>query len=302
MINGQFSERNYMGKIRVKTIGDETQEKEEQLKAKKKAEAKRAQEAAKKAADKTEASEETVAEKIEAKAEKDAEGTETKAEVKKKKAKSAAKFKKETKQKHSKQYLTVAAHVEKNKKYALSEAVALLPKLQRAKFDETVELHINTLEKGISGSVILPHGTGKTIRIAIANQSADAKAVEELVKKIEGGQIEFDVLIATPDTMPKLAKVARVLGPRGLMPNPKNGTVTPKPDEAAKKFEGGQMHFKTEAKFPLLHMTIGKVSFGDKKLAENAKASLHAVKSKNIRTVTLKSTMSPGIELDTNAL
>lgn len=293
-----------MGKIRVKTIGDETQEKDEQLKAKKKAEAKRAQEAAKKSAEETEApKEETVAEKIaEKKAEKEAEATETKAEVKEKKAKSAKKFQKEDKQKHSKQYLAVAAHVEKKKQYSLAEAVALLPKLQRAKFDETVELHINTHEKGISGSVVLPHGTGKTLKIVIANQSTDPKAVEELVKKIEGGQIEFDVLIATPDTMPKLAKVARVLGPRGLMPNPKNGTVTPKPEEAAKKFEGGQMHFKTEAKFPLLHLTIGKVSFGDKKLAENAKASLQAVQNKNIRTVTLKSTMSPGIELDTNSL
>lgn len=293
-----------MGKIRVKTIGDETQEKDEQLKAKKKAEAKRAQEAAKKTAEETETpKEETVTEKIaEKKAEKAAEVTETKAEVKEKKAKSAKKFQKDTTEKHSKNYRTVAAQVEKQKKYSLTEAIALLPKLQRAKFDETVELHINTHERGVSGSVVLPHGTGKTLKIVIANQTTDPKAVEALVKKIEGGQIEFDVLIATPDTMPKLAKVARVLGPRGLMPNPKNGTVTPKPEEAAKKFEGGQMHFKTEAKFPLLHLTIGKVSFGEKKLTENVKATIEAVQNKNIRTATLKSTMSPAITLDTNSL
>ena len=90
-----------------------------------------------------------------------------------------------------------------------------------------------------------------------------------MIKNIESGKIDFDILDRNPDTMPKLAKVARVLGPRGLMPNPKNGTVTPKPEEIAKKFEGGQFNFKTEAKFPLLHLTVGKISFGDKKLTEN---------------------------------
>ena len=98
--------------------------------------------------------------------------------------------------------------------------------------------------------------------------------------------------------MPKLARVARVLGPKGLMPNPKNGTVTPKPEEAAKKFEGGQMNFKTEAKFPLLHLSVGKLSFGEQKLAENIKAAIAAVNSKKIKNVTLKSTMSPGLKLD----
>ncbi|MEK7571854.1 MAG: 50S ribosomal protein L1 [Patescibacteria group bacterium] len=271
-----------MGKIRVKTIGDEQQEKDEQLKAKKRAEAKRAQ----KTADASE--EEKNGEVKEAVAEKPA--------VKKQQKKVG-----QTKS-HSKSYTTAAAYVDKDKKYSLTESLSLLSKLQRAKFDETVELHINTVEKGISGAVVLPHGTGKTIRVEIANQTVDAKKVEELVKAIEAGQINFDVLIATPDTMPKLARVAKVLGPRGLMPNPKNGTVTQKPDEAAKKFAGGQMHYKTEAKFPILHFTVGKASFGEKKLQENVKAFVQAVQTKNIKTVTIKSTMSPAVTLDITSL
>lgn len=282
-----------MGKIRVKTIGDEEQSKKEEKKAKARAEAKKAREAA----EATSGAEEETPKK------QTADAAESQTEDKDKKAKKKAKYQKAKKtEKHSKAYKTVAAKVEKDKKYKLPEALALLPELQRAKFDETVELHINTTDKGISGNVTLPHGTGKQTKVVIANQTTDAKGVEELVKNIEAGQIDFDVLIATPDAMPKLARVARVLGPRGLMPNPKNGTVTPKPDDIAKKFAGGQMNFKTEAKFPLLHLTVGKVSFGDKKLSENIKAAVAAIKSKNIKTVTLKATMSPGLKLDTASL
>lgn len=203
---------------------------------------------------------------------------------------------------HSKNYTKVASLVDKNKKYKLDEALELLEKLKRATFDESVELHFNTHEKGVSGSFTLPHGTGKQMRVVIANQTEDPKAVEDLVKNIEAGKIDFDVLIATPDAMPKLARVARVLGPRGLMPNPKNGTVSPKPEDVAKQFAGGQINFKTEAKFPLLHLNVGKLSFGDKKLAENIKVAVEAVKTKHIKTATLKSTMSPGIKLELSSL
>lgn len=264
-----------MGKIRVKTIGDE--EKEVKAKQKEEQRLKAIEEAKAKAG---------VTEETNPQAPK-----EEKARVAVKKSK-----------KHSTNYLKAASQVDKNKNYALNEALEILPKLQRAKFDETVELHINTTDKGISGSVTLPHGTGKETRVVIANASEDPKAVDELVKKIESGQIDFDVLIATPDAMPKLARVARVLGPRGLMPNPKNGTVSPKPEAVAQKFAGGQINFKTESKFPLLHMAVGKVSFGDKKLADNIKTAIGAVKTKNIRTITLKSTMSPGLKLEIASL
>jgi len=282
-----------MGKIRIKTFGDEEQEKEDQKKAAARAEAKKAKEAAeKRAEDAGEAPAETKTDGAE-------EPKEAAGEAKKKKKE---KFLKKKKQAHSTKYLAVVTKVDKNKVYKLTEALAVLPELKLAKFDETVELHINTTETGISGAVTLPHGTGKAVRVAIMNAAADLKSAEELIKKIESGQIDFDILIATPDSMPKLAKVARILGPKGMMPNPKNGTVTPKPEEAAKKFEGGQMNFKTEAKFPILHLTVGKVSFGEKKLAENIKAAVAAVNAKKIKNVTLKSTMSPGLKLDTASL
>lgn len=274
-----------MGKIRVKTLGDEAAEKQQKEEAKKRAEAK-----------KVELKEKTT--------EKNAEEAETTVQETPKTVSSYAKKAslKNKRDKHSKSYQKVATLVDKNKTYSLDEALKLLPQLKLTKFDETVELHINTTDKGISGNVSLPHGTGKQVRVAIANQTEDPKAVEELVKKIDAGTIDFDVLLATPDAMPKLARVAKFLGPRGLMPNPKNGTVTPKPEEAAKRFEGGLVNFKTEAKFPLLHMAVGKLSFGEEKLTENIKVALHAVQMKNVKNVTLKSTMSPGLKLNAASL
>ncbi len=279
-----------MGKIRVKTVGEEDQS-EQKAQAKEKARLKAIEEAKAKAGVKELAEDSNEA----------ASDTEVE-ESKPVKGKDYIKQAIEKKDKHSKSYSKVSSEVDKNKKYSLHDALEILPKLQRAKFDETVELHINTTDKGISGNVVLPHGTGKETRVAIANASEDPKAVDELIKAIEAGKVDFDVLIATPDAMPKLARVARVLGPRGLMPNPKNGTVTPKPEEAAKKFAGGQINFKTEAKFPILHMAVGKVSFGDKKLADNIKTAISAVKVKNIKNVTLKSTISPGLKLETASL
>jgi large subunit ribosomal protein L1 len=286
-----------MGKIRVKTIGDEELEKKDLKKAQARAEAKKAREEAE-ARHAAEAGQ-TEEKKEESKAE-TAHTEDPKAEKEVKKDKKNYK-KAGVKKTKSTSYQKVEALLDKNKKYKLADALPLLEKLKRAKFDETVELHINTIEKGISGSITLPHGTGKAIRVVIANAAADPKTVDELIKKIESGKIDFDVLVATPDTMSKLAKVARVLGPRGLMPNPKNGTVTPKPDEIAKKFAGGQFNFKTEAKFPILHLAVGKLSFGDKKLSENITTAVRAVKAKNIRSMTLKSTMSPGIQIETSS-
>jgi len=296
-----------MGKIRVKTIGDEELEKKDLKKAQARAEAKKAKEEAearKAAAESTkENKEETQSAKPtekEVKVQKaQTEKTEAK-ETKNLQKKETKKF--APKKKKSESYQKIAVLIDKNKKYKLTEALPLLDKMKRVKFDETVELHINTIEKGISGSLTLPHGTGKTTRVVVANAALDPKNVDELIKKIETGKIDFDVLVATPDTMPKLAKVARVLGPRGLMPNPKNGTVTPKPDEVAKKFAGGQFNFKTESKFPILHLAVGKVSFGDEKLMDNIMTTVKAVKAKNIKSMILKSSMSPGIQIETSSL
>jgi large subunit ribosomal protein L1 len=282
-----------MGKIRIKTLGDEEQEKKQALDAKKRAEAKKAE----KAETPVEHADEAKLEKRE-----DAAVAFAPTENQEKKDKKE-KFQKKTSKgsTRSKSYQTKAVLVEKDRPYTLDAAVKLLPELKRAKFDETVELHFTTTEKGISGSVTLPHGTGKQTRIAIARGS-DSESIDKLVKSIESGNLDFDILIATPDAMPKLARVAKVLGPRGMMPNPKNGTVSPNPDEVAKKYEGGQINFKTESKFPLLHVAVGKVSFGEDKIKENVVTVMQALDKKKLRNATLKSTMSPAIHLDLASL
>lgn len=189
----------------------------------------------------------------------------------------------------SKSYSEKASLVDKKTKYSISEALDLIEKLKRAKFDETVELHLNTTKTGQMGTITLPHGTGKATRVAVAS--------DELIAEIEKGKIDFDVLLSTADMMPKLARVARVLGPRGLMPNPKNGTVVKDPANAAKQFEAGQLTIKTESKFPIIHLSVGKVSFGKDKLTENIKAAVETIKTSNIKNATLKSTMSAGVKI-----
>lgn len=261
-----------MGKVRIKTLGDETVEEQEKLEAKKRSEAKKAEKAGS-------PSEETSVE---------AQKTEEKGEEKKKGVSATSK------KVRSEKYLAKAAKRDKSQQYKLAEAVEMLPSLGLGSFDETVELHINTNTSGLSGTLSLPHGTGKQTRVAIATDA--------LIAEIEKGTINFDVLVAEPMMMPKLAKVAKVLGPRGLMPNPKNGTVSPKPEEVAKKFEGGQVNYKTEAKFPILHLSVGKVSFGPEKLSANIKNAIQTIQKANIKNVTLKSTMSPALKLDLTSL
>ena len=215
--------------------------------------------------------------------------TEEKQEVKTK-IKAKKNLKKEKKAPHSKSYQKAMETLDRNKKYKLTDALSILEKLKRSKFDETVELHLNTFEPGISGNVILPHGTGKTVRVAIAD--------DDLLAKVAKGKIDFDILLANPAMMPKLARVAKILGPRGLMPNPKNATLVKDPEKAAQEFKKGQINFRTELKAPIMHLIVGKVSFGAKKLAENINALIEAIEKEKIRNVTLKSTMSPGIKLD----
>lgn len=197
----------------------------------------------------------------------------------------------------SKRHKSNAGLIDKNRMYTLKEAVENLKKFKTSKFDETVELHLNVTEKGISGQVTLPHGTGKKLRIVVADPSASSGQVDELIEKIEKGIIDFDILVATPDVMPQLAKVARVLGPRGLMPNPKNGTVTTNPDETIAKLSAGQMTYKTEAKDPIMHLTVGKISFEEKKIEENVKSLFDSIGASKINQAVLKSSMSPGIKI-----
>ncbi|MBI3577433.1 50S ribosomal protein L1 [Candidatus Gottesmanbacteria bacterium] len=195
----------------------------------------------------------------------------------------------------SKRYQEAAKLVDRNKQYALTDAIDLVKKTSLTKFDGTVELHINLNHESIGetkafrASVRLPHATGKTVRVAIAD--------DELLLKIEKGQLDFDVLVAPPSMMPKLAKFAKMLGPKGLMPNPKNGTVTDNPEKRAKELAGGEVNFKTDPDQPLLHLVVGKVSQPEKELAENIEAYLSAIGKPKILKVTLSSTMGPGIKV-----
>lgn len=282
-----------MGKIRVKTLGDEEQEAKDKADAERKRAARLAsaersdggQE--KKAREDSEQSNETEDQPQTSAPEAQSPSSEIEAKAKPRKDKKA-KFAKKANNR-SANYKSKAMEVDKTRTYPLSEALELLKKINLAKFDETVELHINTVEAGINGTVKLPHGTGKELRIAVVN--------DEVLAEVESGKINFDILIAEPSSMPKLARVAKVLGPRGLMPNPKNGTISDNPQEAMKKFQGGQISFKTESKIPIIHVSVGKMSFGDEKLTENIQAFIGAVKKSRISKVVLKSTMSPAIKL-----
>jgi|SRR3989344_218060 len=261
-----------MGKIRIKTIGIEEVEKQEKKKAKIRAETK------KQAKPEKAAKAEQVAEVLA--------GTEDKSE---KPAKKKQKTAKTTKKVSGKKYLVSKKLVDKKKVYPLDEAVKLIKQMKYTSFDESVEVHLNLKELGIKGEVSLPHGTGKAVNVAIA----DDKVLDE----IESGNITFDVLIASPSFMPKLVKFAKILGPKGLMPNPKNGTVSDKPEEAAKKFKTGSVRYKSEAKFPLIHQSVGKISYSEKQIEENIASFLDSVDRKNITNAFISSTMSPSVQI-----
>lgn len=292
-----------MGKIRVKTLGIEEEEKQQKKQAKKRQEDKKAysssdaesiggQETKIENIVKTEELKAEEITKKEAPSEQAEKNEEKKAHLDSARQAKKEKFAEKKKQSRSQKYQTVAKMVDKNKTYSLKEALELLPKLKISNFDETIELHINTIETGISGNLNLPHGTGKKTRVVIADDA--------IIAGVEKGKIDFDVLLATPAMMPKLAKVARILGPKGLMPNPKNGTISQKPEDLVKKYEAGQIGFKTEAKTPIIHLSVGKLSFGDKKLLENVKTAITTIQINKIKNVTLKSTMSPGIKINFN--
>jgi large subunit ribosomal protein L1 len=206
--------------------------------------------------------------------------------------------KKERKAKsRGKRYKEALQSFDRTKWYSISDALSLLRKISLAKFDSSVELHINMTEKGLRGTVKLPHGTGKDVKVMIA----DSNTIDKLIESIEKGKIDFHALVAHPSVMPKLAKVARYLGPKGLMPNPKNGTISPKPEEVAKRLSGGEINWKTEADFPIVHQVIGKLSFKDEQLEANFAGFVKALNPVKIRNITLKSTMSPGIRVEFNS-
>ena len=191
---------------------------------------------------------------------------------------------------HGKNYQEARKMIDKNKYYSLQEAISLLKKIKQTEFDQSVELHFVADETGLKGEVELPFSTGKIVRVKIVD--------DNVLSDLEKGKIEFDVLVTHPSFMPKLAKYAKVLGPKGLMPNPKAGTVSMKPEEVVKKFEKGMLRWKTEAKFPLIHQMIGKISFEKKNLIANAEKFIEAVGKIHIKNAFIKTTMSPAVKLE----
>lgn len=188
-----------------------------------------------------------------------------------------------------KKYLKSKENISNTTLYKLSEAIKLVKELSYSKFDGTMELHLVVKKQGISAQVALPYSTGKQKKIEIAT--------EKTLEKLKTGKIDFDLLLATSEMMPKLAIYARLLGPRGLMPNPKNGTVIKK-DSDAEKFKGNLITIKTEREHPLIHTSFGKVSMKQEELSQNANTILEALDgSKQIIKAFLKSTMSPAVRI-----
>lgn len=214
--------------------------------------------------------------------------TETPAK-KRKSAVQKVKTKKRVKHPRSKKYLAAREKINNSIQYPIEKALKLLRQVSFAKFDASVELHLNLKIDKLQGELQLPHGTGKKQLVEIAS--------EKTLAKLNNQQIDFDVLIAEPKIMPQLAKYAKILGPKGLMPNPKTNTVTDKPEELKKKLEAGALQFKSEKKSPIIHLTIGRLSFQDKQLQQNIEAVFKTILPKNITQAFLCSSMSPSIKL-----
>ena len=224
--------------------------------------------------------------------------------------------------KRGKKYLAAVKEYDKAAQYAPAEAIENVLKMASAKFDETVEVHVRLgvdgrhADQQVRGAVVLPHGTGKTVRVLVFAKGDKAKEAEEagadfvgaedLVSKIQGeGWFDFDVVVATPDMMGVVGRLGRVLGPKGLMPNPKSGTVTMDLVKALEEIKAGKVEYRLD-KTNIIHTPIGKKSFGAEKLTDNLNALLEAVtkakpaaaKGQYMRSVTITSTMGPGVKIN----
>ncbi len=226
---------------------------------------------------------------------------------------------------HGKKFNAVAALVEAQRRYSPAEACELVKKTARAKFDETVDLAVKLgvdprhADQMIRGAVVLPAGTGKTQRVAVfcrgekqqeaRNAGADEVGAEDLVERVQGGFLDFDVVIASPDMMVLVGRLGRVLGPRGLMPNPKTGTVTPDVAKAVADAKGGKIEYRTE-KTGIIHAPIGKASFAAEDLERNLRTVVDALnrakpataKGIYMQSVTVSTTMGPGIRVDSGTV
>jgi len=223
--------------------------------------------------------------------------------------------------KHGKSYIETRKRVDREREYSPSEALRLIKELKRSKFDETVEVHVRTglnvrhADEQLRGTIALPNGLGKDVRVAVfakgdkareaEEAGADVVGAEDLAQRVQDGFTDFDVAIATPDLMPVVGRLGRILGPQGKMPNPKVGTVTMDVRRAVEESKAGKVEYRTD-RTAIVHLSLGKTSFEDAKLLENYQAVIEelirakpaAAKGKYIRTITMASTMGPGVKVD----
>jgi large subunit ribosomal protein L1 len=235
------------------------------------------------------------------------------------KPKQAAKPARSRLERRGKNFRKVAEQVEKGKLYSLADALELATKTSPTKFDATVELHVNLnvdprhADQNIRDNLVLPQGTGKNVRVAVfadeGADNADLSGIEAITKALDKGELNFDILIATPANMPKLGKYARVLGPRGLMPNPKSGTVTTDVPKAVAEAKAGRVEYRVDST-GIVHMGVGKVSFGATKLSENVRAIFASIKAAKpssvkgsyVKAIYLTTTMGPSIKIEASEL
>lgn len=197
--------------------------------------------------------------------------------------------------KRGKKYKSMVKEVKKGELYSIADAVEKLTKLAERTKLKTVELTLNTLDTGLRGELKLPHSTGKEVKISIFS--------DKLAAEVEKGKIDFSILLATPADMPKLARLAKILGPKGLMPNPKSGTVTENPEKRmAELTAGGTLPYKTEAKFPIIHLALGKITQDKKDLSENIAESLKGIGITKIKSAYLSCTHTPSVRLQLGTL
>lgn len=208
----------------------------------------------------------------------------------------------------SKKYQEVVKDLDRTKTYPIETAVDMVKKLSYAKFNATLEAHVNTAQTGIRGLVSLPYASGKKLRILVFGHLPEPSEYEGVVfgddstiESISQGKVDFDLVITTPEWMPKLTKVAKILGPKGLMPNPKNGTITSGEDglkKAVEGFQAGKTEYKTESKAPVIHLGLGKLNQPTEELSQNVKTLLSTLGKTRIKKVSLSPTMGPSVKVD----
>jgi large subunit ribosomal protein L1 len=223
--------------------------------------------------------------------------------------------------KHGRSFVEARTKVDREHEYTPAEAIGLVKELKRAKFDESVEIHVRTglnvrhADEQLRGTIALPNGLGKSVSVAVfakgdkareaEEAGADVVGAEDLAERIEGGFTDFDIAIATPDLMPVVGRLGRILGPQGKMPNPKVGTVTMDVAKAVEESKAGKVEYRTD-RTAIVHLTIGKTSFEERALLENYAAVIEelirakpsAAKGRYIRSITMASTMGPGVKID----